>query len=180
MSVAAGPMSDARAEISKLTRLRMVLTDDGDGSIPTSSCPSRDLAQLKLGTPPGYDVCPSLAAKHGLKVVEEILGKQTRGLPGRGGDEDLGLWGRSKVGVGVPGGRGGGGEERREGAEIDSNVASRLVHLDLGRSRSRVRILLVVSEPLFRVLNRPRPACEKICECQFSGANSTVELREQD
>lgn len=138
------------------TRLGVILSYDCNGTVTPSPRPPRDFAQLELGTPPRHDICATLASKQRLEIIAEVLGEQARGLPGGGGNEDLGFEGRRR-----PRSRRQGlsGEQVGEGTKVNSYITRRLVHLDLGRPRTGVGIFLRISQPLLGILNRPRPSC---------------------
>lgn len=53
-------------------------------------------------------------------------------------------------------------EESGEGAEVDVNVSRVLVDGDFRRASTRVRVLLRVSEPLFRVFDRTSPSFVRV------------------
>lgn len=144
MRVATKSQSKARSQLDRsamtvsraqLTRLGMILSHNGDGSITPTPSPTRHLAQLKLGTPTRDNVGPLLAAEQGLQVLEELARVRRGRFAGRCGDEDFRFWGGFARGQeGSFGGR----EEGGEGAEVDFDVARFLIHLNLGGTSARV------------------------------------------
>lgn len=121
----------------RLTRLLVILSHNGNRTVPPTPRPARHLAQLKLGTPPRDDVRARLAAQQRLKVVQKVLGEGSRGLSRTRSDEDLGLergGGVGRRGFGL------GGEEGCERTEVDAHVAGFGVDFDLGGTRAGVAV----------------------------------------